>query len=198
MKKVLGAATLSVAVLLFFGLLTVPAQAGFLSVCCVSGDDPSPMTWDWEVMPDSGNALLSLNELYGADRGPQYDVHVQGETDSDPVISITKNVKNTTGVAWVGYNINLDPLDTDTFVGTPTSNMLTLASQTATSLSFGLPTAVLPGQTVQFVFDINVPDVGPFHFTLSQSPVMVPEPATLGLVGVAAVLAFTLGRKRLA
>jgi len=54
----------------------------------------------------------------------------------------------------------------------------------------------LPGQNVTFTFKINVPDTGAFNFTLSQSPILVPEPATITLFGLAMV-AFAVCRRRL-
>jgi len=171
-------------------LLAQSANAGFVSInvdVVPRGNPPAsgPPAVAWDHLPD-GNAFLVLTELFDMPEfTDSYDVRVSGSTDNNPVLTIRKEITNNTGFAWIGYNIDLDPLDPATFVGTPTSDKMTLTGQTATSLDFGLPMAVADGDTVSFTFDVNVPTTGPFGFTLSQSPVLVPEPATILFVGLA-------------
>lgn len=169
----------------------------------VSGHGPPDFAWD--LMPDdSGNAKAVLTELFGDEMGGEYGVLVSGVTDSDPILDITKDVKNTSSSAWIGYSIILDPLDTDTFVGIPTSGGtsggMTLVNQTAYELDWGTPNAVQPGQTVTFSFQVNVPDTGDFNFSLTQLPTLeeqnIPEPATISLVSLAALLLAAVVRKR--
>jgi hypothetical protein len=61
------------------------------------------------------------------------------------------------------------------------SNSFTLdaGASNATSLIFGPGANVPSGESTTLVFDINVPSTGPFGFTLTQTPVTIPEPATL-------------------
>ncbi len=174
-------------------LLSQSANAGFVSINSdvVPKGHPSasgPPDVAWDHIPD-GTAKLVLSELFDIPGlNDSYDVQITGITNNDPILTITKNITNNTGLTWVGYNIDLNPSQAATFVGTPTSNKMTLTGQTATSLDFGLPSPVPSGQSVSFTFDVNIPSTGPFAFTLSQLPEVVPEPAAILLVGLAVLL----------
>jgi hypothetical protein len=139
---------------------------------------------------------MTVDESYSDEYGKNYGLLICGETDEDPILSITKEVENDTSYTWVAYNIDL-AAGSVTFTGTPTSDLMTLTSQTAYALDFGLPSPVLPGQTVSFSFDILIPTGGPFSFTLTQTPELVPEPASTALVGLAVVALALVGRKRI-
>lgn len=142
--------------------------------------------WSWE--PDGQNASLQLTELLGrALLGPDgsFRANVSGETDVDPVLTITKDVTNDTGTPWIGYDVTLAPTDLATFVaGEATSDTLTLSSESDHALSYGLPSPVANDQTVRFVFDVLVPSGGTFGFTLTQTPVPIPEPATVSFMAL--------------
>jgi len=174
-RRHLGVYLTCLAVGLF--LLAGSAHAGFTSVH-VSGapGDPYP-DYSWNAEEDG---YLGVNEVWDSSVGSDYGLNVWGETDSDPVITITKDILNSTGSTWIGYSLTLDPLDTDTFVGVPssggTSGGMTLDFQDDYNLLWTTPNEVLPGETVTFTFQINVPDTGAFNFSLGQS-VLVPEPA---------------------
>ena len=190
------------AVLWSFSWQAQPAQAGFVSVGASTANPPGhgPPDFVWDLLPDeSGNAQSVLAELFDLPPGESLDVLISGVTDSDPVLTITKDILNGTGKAWVGYDITLDSFDTDTFVGVPssggTSGGMTLGLQGAYNLNWTTPNVVLPGQTVTFTFQVNVPDTGGFNFTLSQSPVLIPEPASIVLVGLAVVMLAACRRK---
>jgi hypothetical protein len=198
MKTSNGLCLLFVLAILFasFGQV-VPAYAGFTSVN-VSGVGDAYPNYVWDI---SNEDWVGVDETWDSSTGNDYGITVWGTTDSDPILTITKNIFNGTGFAWQGYNIDLDPMDTDTFVGVPTSGgtsggMTLLGSSTNYSLDWGVPNIVLPGQTVSFTFQVNVPDTGPFAFTLTQSPVLVPEPATITMVALAALALLGYKRKR--
>lgn len=186
---------------LCFSWLAQPAGAGRFIPDSIhiqaSYDDPTiPVPYyHAEVLPD-GNASLDVNETWGEEHGASYSFDIVGETDGDPIISISKDVANGTSLTWVGYKLDLDPLGAATFVGAPTSVGMTLTSQTSTSLVFGLPSPVPPSSSVTFNFDINVPSTGPFGFTLTQMPIAVPEPATCGLVLIATAIGVAIVRRR--
>lgn len=204
MKTSLTVAVVCVAAILSIALLTPAAHAGFLSVSAApvgaaKGHGPPSFVWDKLPPQAAAHAQGVLTEVFSDDLNGEYDVEFSGETDGDPILQITKDVTNSTSYAWIGYNINLDPLDTDTFVGVPTSGGtsggMSLVSQTGYSLVWGTPNVVQPGQTVSFTFQVNVPDNGTFGFTLSQSPVSVPEPASIALAGLALLLFGAVARK---
>ena len=199
MKASYGVGLLCVLAILFACLgQVVPAYAGFTLVE-VSGsngsDDPyyqwSPTNEDW----------VGIWETWDGETGENYGLDISGTTTSDPVLTITKNITNDTSFAWRGYNIDLDPFDTDTFVGVPSSGgtsggMILLGSSTNYSLDWSEPNIVYPTQTVSFTFQVNVPDTGLFEFTLSQSPILVPEPATITMAALAALVLAAVGYKR--
>jgi hypothetical protein len=189
---------IAIAVLMLLALPAINAEAGFVSINAVPvGEVPGhgPPDFVWGLLPDeSGNAQAVLNELFSPELGDEYAIRFSGITNGDPVLTLTKSIVNNTGITWVGYEIDLDPLESATFVGTPTSDKFTLVGQTATSLDFGLPAPVANGESVNFTMDISIPNVGPFGFTLSQSPVRVPEPTSAALVILAA--SFVIGSWR--
>jgi hypothetical protein len=169
------------------------AQAGFLSIntdVVPKGNPPAtgPPSVARGHLPD-GTAQLVLGELFDVPGiNDSYDLRITGVASADPVLSITKNITNNTGLTWVGYNIDLNPSEPATFVGAATSDKMTLTGMTATSLDFGLPAPVPSGQAVSFTFNVNIPSAGPFGFTLSQSPISVPEPAMMLAVCLATLL----------
>ena len=199
MKNHLVVAAFCLVALLSLSLIVAPASAGLLSIGVT--DSPDALAWDWGMQSNGSDGWVSLDEQFGNEIGDEFNVLLAGETDSDPIVHFNKKVTNTTSNTWIGYSIGLDPLGSATFVGTPTSDLLTLATQSATLITFGQPTTVGPGQTVNFAFDVNIPSTGSFGVKISQAPAInehnIPEPATLSLVALAA-LVFVAGRKRLA
>ncbi len=193
--------TFFVVAVLSVSYCAVPAGAGILSLdCVVDCENPDALNWQWGLQENGQDAWVNLSEQFMDEHGGEFNLNLSGEADSDPIVSFEKTVTNTTSTSWIGYSIGLNPLGVATFVGTPTSDTMTLSSQTATFLTFGLPSPIAPGQTVNFYFDVNIPDAGPFNVEIAQSPAIdenvIPEPATILLLGLAA-LALVAGRKRL-
>lgn len=159
------------------------AEAGFVSIGLrpLSGSTaPLP---DYEANPEE--ATLNVVETWGAAYGYSYGFDVIGTTDADPPLHITKDVTNGTNLTWVGYTLSLNPLDPHTFEllsPVPSSNAFTLVSSSPTQLVFGLPNPVGPGNSVLLDFVINVVTTGQFSFSLTQSPIAVPEPSAVLLV----------------
>ena len=184
-------------------VLSAVAQAGFVAdsvqvdlVQDGPGHRPDwagPPAFVFELLPDAaGNGRLDIEEHY---LGPDpFPIVVSGQTDADPIMSIIKDVENDSDFTWTGYSITVPDGGDITFVGTPTSDRMTLVSQSAYALEFGAPDAVADGEWVQFSFDVLIPSTGPFTFTLTQEP--IPEPATLGLLGLGGAV-LILRRRRL-
>ena len=191
---------IAIAVLMLLALPAINAEAGFVSINAVPVDEVpghGPPDFVWSLLPDeSGNAQAILSELFSPELGDEFAIRFSGITDGDPVLTLTKSIVNNTGITWVGYEIDLDPLESATFVGIPFSDKFALVGQTATSLDFGLPAPVANGEAVSFTMDISIPNAGPFGFTLTQSPVPVPEPTSAALVILAASFAIGLWRNR--
>lgn len=59
---------------------------------------------------------------------------------------------------------------------------MTLLSETANLLTFGLPNPVPSGESVSFTFDINIPTTGNFVIDLTQEGVPIPEPVSVLLL----------------
>lgn len=178
-------------------LAATSAQAGFVSIN-LDSDDGELIGVATNIGAD-GNAEVGFTEVWREGQD-SYSVHVSGETDADPVMTITKVVENTTGLPWIDYQIDLvDPAGA-TFVGTPVSSDFSFdaGASTATSLVFA-PGNLADGEAVTFAFDINVPTTGDFGFTIAQSATVIPEPATLLMAllmagaGAAATLRYRWG-----
>lgn len=174
---------------------TAGANAGFVEFGCEFPDDPEGAAhwWDWQENPD-GTYLLTLREAIG--HFGDDDVDMYGTTDEDPVFHVTKTVQNTTDFEWISYTIDLIDLGGtgSTFVlpaaSTPSSAPYLQWSAGLSSpshLEFVSPVTVPIGGSVTFDFDILVPVTGVFDFTIRQRAIPIPEPGTLGLLGLGLV-----------
>ncbi len=124
-----------------------------------------------------------------------------GSIDSDPHIEIIERITNSSTTTWTAYTVTVVPDSNSTvsnlaalFPGPPdfgvTSSNFTTASTTGNSLTFS-GGAVTPGQTVvlDFAYDISLINnsfPGNFSYAIVNSP--TPEPTTLGVLSVAALL----------
>jgi hypothetical protein len=118
---------------------------------------------------DISEEILGLDPL---------SLRISGATTDDPIIEITKDVTNNSGLTWVGYDIGVSGGSNTFIAGTASSDTMTLMSETANLLTFGLPSPVPNGQTVSFTFQINIPTTGGFQFDLSQQAIAIPEPVS--------------------
>jgi len=184
-------------VMLTLGVLAVgSAPAGFIpgSVRVDLPDPPAPgggpPPWAgppdfvFDLMPDNAaKGRMRITELFG---GPgTFPLVISGRTNDDPVMTVTKEVENNSGIDWYGYVITLPDGGDVEFVGTATSDRMDLVAQGAYYLWFTEPAVVLDGERVEFSFDILIPSTGLFSFALTQEPLALgqpPEPATLTLL----------------
>jgi hypothetical protein len=79
---------------------------------------------------------------------------MSGETDSDPIFTVIKKTKNTSGVDRTSYNLTL-------------SGRSILDTRYSSSIEYLI-------SSIELLFDINIPTTGLFDFTLTQSPVREP------------------------
>jgi len=183
-------------------LLASPAGAGFIldTVQVELPQGPGqghhgPPPWaqcpDWvREMVENRLRLRLMERFLAPDPLP---VVISGETDEDPIMHISKDVENSSGVTWTGYEVEIDGTGA-TFVGPATSSHFQTATVTPLKITYEAPDPVLPGETVTLDFDIEVGTTGFFSFTLTQTP--VPEPATLALLGAGAAGMVLLRRRR--
>lgn len=160
--------------------------------------------WGWAdagTNPTTGlpYATAWANENWIA--GGTGSLNVSVTVDSDPDVTITKNLVNNTGFAWTSFTIDLvqvspfgvpsvyaGSLGSSRFSSNSTVNGPTTASM-VWNMS-GTDTPVLPGQSVSFFFTFNIP--GDVVFKMVQTP--VPTPGATSLLGLGALVA--LRRRR--
>jgi len=182
-------------------LAAVPAEAGFI-IGSIEVDRPDglpmPVPPPWAHAPEwvfdhVGGLVptLTLREEFVA--LGLMPVLVSGETDEDPIMHVSKEVENSSGVTWDAYRITLSGLYV-TFWGTATSSHFQSATVTATEIYFSAPDPVPSGETVTLDFDVLVWKNGLFNFTLTQEP--VPEPATLAFLAVGVSGLMLMRRRR--
>jgi hypothetical protein len=143
------------------------AQAGLVSFY-----SDAVSTWS----PSSAVLTQGISSLAGA------DIIITAEAKS--TFTITTTATNESGFTWTGYILSLDRQGDATFVeGTAGSTKFeTVEYPDLWTVEFWAPKEVLPGQVVTLQFDINIPDSGPYTFTLAQNP--IPEPMTIAILGL--------------
>ena len=187
---------------LLVGMVASSAGAGFI-VDTIEVDLPEgngqghhgPPAWakcpEWAFALQAQKGHLGMQEKFkGHEPLP---VAVSGETDEDPIMHVTKEVENDSGIAWLAYEVLLEGTGVE-FVGAATSSHFGPGVVTPALITYSGPTPVLPGETVVLDFDINVATVGLFSFTLTQTP--TPEPATLALLGFGGLGLAVMRRRR--
>ena len=183
--------------------MAIPARAGFILETIEVGlpegpgglqHGPPPWaelpTWAREMVEDK--LQLSLQEKYKGEEA--FPIVISGMTDEDPIMHITKEVANESGVIWTSYVLTMDGGGTFIEDGTTSSSHFQSYTLTPTVLTFTQPDPVLPGEVLRLDFDVLVPTTGFFAFTITQAP--VPEPATLAFLGLGATAVLVVRRRR--
>ena len=117
-------------------------------------------------------------------------------------IHIDERVTNDTGVDWTDFHLIFGEIDNSSLlsieflnVANPTGEFTTITSTTNLLSLFGdVPT----GTTFSLSFDLQAnSDPGAFDlFGIREVPSTVDEPAALALIGLSAILGFSLRRRR--
>ncbi len=163
------------------------AEAGFIANSIdveVADTNGGPPSWAQppEFVFDSLKSQLTIPETY---ESPDILAHdISGDTDTDPTLNIVKEINNDSGFTWYGFELTIPTGDPNYFTGTPTCDAFTLISQTSNQILFGLPSPLLDGESMTLAFSVQVPSTGPFSFTLTQTPISVPEPSTMVLLAI--------------
>jgi len=184
----------SAGVIAFFSTV---AQAGLVdsSFDCNFPGDPHMHRHEWSV--NYGQAELTIIQTFD-ELGPDV-AELSGETDSDSTsFTVIGRVTNDTAATWTGYTLTLYNLVNEaTFVngsaGAVGSNFQTVAYPDSTTIEFSGDDPVLDGHLLQLQFDILVPTTGAFELTLTQNP--TPEPATIALFGLGALILLRRGKR---
>jgi hypothetical protein len=163
----------------------------FINVAQASYIKENSFYCDWGQY-NYDNSTLSLAEcLTGLD---PVTINCGGESLSSYRFRVIKVIQNETPYTWTGYILTLDPMGNAYF-------------EQGTASCFGFDTVNYPDLTTIEFFDgtvppnyvmspqfyIQVPDPGSFSFTLTQQP--IPEPATVALFGLGA-LVFLIRKRR--
>jgi hypothetical protein len=162
---------------------------------CNFPGDPHMYRHEWSV--NYGLAELTITETF-VELGPDV-AELSGETDSaSTTFSVIKKITNDTGITWTAYTLTLyDPMGEASFVegsaGAVGSKFQTVAYPDATTIEFSGDDPVLDGHLVQLQLDIVIPTAGVFELTLTQNP--VPEPATIALFGLGALMLLRRGKR---
>jgi len=145
--------------------------------------------WVFDMQAEKGH--LRMEEKF---KGHEpFPVVVSGETNADPVMHISKDVENSSGIIWTGYEVALEDAGAE-FVGDATSSHFGPGIVTPTLITYTAPDPVLPGEILTLDFDINISTSGLFAFTMTQTP--TPEPATLALLGLGGLGLAVMRRRR--
>lgn len=175
----------------FAGLLIVLAMtnlsfAGFVNGTfqCAFPDDPTQAIHSWNFNYDIYKLTLAENlPALGADQ-----VIMSGQTDEDPVFTVTKTVTNSSTITWTSYELTLSPTG-PLFTGTPSSDVFSSAVISDGGLKITYSGGSLaPGNTVNLNFSILVSSIGMFSVCLTQNP--IPEPATIAMLSLGALAFF--------
>lgn len=114
--------------------------------------------------------------------------------EAKSTFTITTTATNESGFTWTGYILSLDQQGNATFVegSAGSTKFETVEYPDLWTVEFWAPKEVLPGQVVTLQFEVNIPDPGPYTFTLAQKP--IPEPMTITIFGLGSL--FLLRKRR--
>ncbi len=185
--------------LLLFGTTSL-VNAGITDWTCDDDHDGVIEMTYVDLIPAGDEYILDANCTHAIwDKG-----HIEGDftVDGDPTVRIIEDVLNGTGFAWTDYHITIGMSQTFSFVS---SGLLVPAGWNASIIGPSpgqIPNDGGPGYVgainyVNATGDaISVGDIGTFGFKISfdgsiaycTEQVPTPEPATIGLLGLGALV----------
>jgi hypothetical protein len=182
--------------------LVSPAHAAVI-------DPPLPFdSAEWDLSSSSASHWSTGQSLTpGVTNSTAYDAHawdhmgvttvssdtlyINGWTNVDPVLFISQTVTNNTAFPWSGYTLDCSASPgSASFIlpGSTTGAPFTQNSFSSTHIDFGAPGGpVLPTQSVTLNYFIDISSIGSFSLTIVQGPVLLPEPASMGILAVGAL-----------
>jgi hypothetical protein len=192
-------------------LLTTSARAGLIisgpyTAVGSAGNATATVISDFPVF-DITSAAKSFTSI-----GPLDFVFPVTPNGVNTTYFVTEGITNNTDVTWTDYHEQLGVgTDGNFLLDTEPATFLTPPDGTFTSPSFPSVSvtpdeidynggSVAPGQAISITFSLVVPDgaAGPDTFTLRQFPSAVPEPASLGVLGVGMIGLLARRRRKIA
>ncbi|MBL7154771.1 MAG: PEP-CTERM sorting domain-containing protein [Phycisphaerae bacterium] len=157
---------------LLTSMAVVVLLSGLTQASLVSFSADAPATWT----PSGAVILQEIPSLTPS------AVTITAESHS--TFSISSTTTNDTGYTWTACILTLDSTDAAEFVpgSGQSTDFKTAIDHTPWMMEFQAPFEVPPGEIVTFELQIDIPDAGPYTFTLTQTP--IPEPATVVLLGL--------------
>lgn len=175
--------------------LTMPVDDAWTGEYGNGNDKADSQDWGYvTVMAGGDGDTIWIDEIWTGDLSANVigiDLYGGRDARADTVIKFNKEVINVTGYTWTGFQMDLS-------TGVGTVNVLTSSSSdygstivtnnntnnVTMTYSAG---AVANGDTANFYFEFAIPLQNIWSFTITQTP--VPAPASLGLVGMAGLVA---------
>ena len=169
--------------------LAAQVHAGFVTLeYDVSEATATHTGWGTNLTPNSStyDAKAWENVNFSQDL-PDTQVISGTIANSDPTLFVTESITNTTTNPWYGNTLDCSGTGGVSFVLPllTSASPFTEASFSGSHIDFEAPGGpILPTQVFTVNFFVDVASTTDFSLTLVQTPVLAPEPASLGLLAI--------------